>query len=396
MASKVVESSKFTHIDVNTFKVKSPRVILSSFIPLGENGIIALVDRFHAKKKVKIDETDLYYYIKCSVEGFTVEFFSKGLVSITKEVKEIRLGVILSVALAMKEDYRRILVSLLNKYQLSLIEVFGGLSQIPIHVTITFDDFDESSKFFDTTYQMNEELTNQKVLDQISLDQKIKGFIGILRSKQSREYEDVLIGTNGSIIRSIQIEELLVYHAFTRSLHLFLTKFNSISEAIWNEVQEWGDILEDINHEFTREAQQASAFSSRIYQVFTDSAASRRIRGVRSKIMSRINELEQIPILTEFIQDSLAFTREDYSEHRDKMLIYENAFHIRKTLNILADRTKHSSLISENLRARGKSLLSQLDVLSSELISNLSQTIQTIGILIALIGIPLAFIAFIL
>ena len=131
---------------------------------------------------------------------------------------------------------------LLTKYQLSLIDVFGGFDEVPVHITIIISGYDDSSKYLSDKY-FTEDVTstdfNQDILERISDDRTVIDFIGNLRSKYSRSYEDILIGTNGSIIMSKQSDILLPYHSFTRALHLFLTKFNKIAESICKEVTKW-------------------------------------------------------------------------------------------------------------------------------------------------------------
>jgi hypothetical protein len=370
---------------------------------LGENGIISLVDNLKSNRNVKIEDTDLYYHVKCSFKDYEIDFFSRGLILLTKKARAVKLGNVIGEAARTKASYRSVMKSLLTKYQLSLIEIFGGFESVPIHLTIAFDEFEDASYYLTTSSSIDEDSNNtynQKILDVIVKDKIGRDFIGNLRSKHSREYEDVIIGTEGSIVRSEQVDILLSYHAYTRALHLFLRKFNQIIEGTWRIINETTSNLEDLDRQFNKEAKEAESLGVKISRLFSASTAHDKLREARSRVLSKVKDLEQIPILTKFVQDSVDFTREKYVDEREKKMVKENSFHVRKTLKVLADRSKHLSLVSENLRARGTTLLSQLELFDSEVIYSLSHrfeimsiTIAVIGIAIAVIAIPLALIA---
>ncbi|MHA1984173.1 MAG: hypothetical protein ACW967_07440, partial [Candidatus Hodarchaeales archaeon] len=242
------EIENLRKIDVPNICINNPRKVFSLFIPLGENNIIQLVDNFRARNDITILETDLYYNIKIEFQDFIITFYSRGLVTFERESEAEKLAELISNVEEKAKQVPLIISSLLTEYQITLLSIFGGIGAIPVHKTIVIDKFDKIECEADFQKQQIDirslsENDKDNLLEIIANNEIVLNFIGDPRSVDHRPHEDIIIGTKGSIVRSEDINELLSYHSYNRSLHLFLTKYNHEIENEWSYLNECDEMI---------------------------------------------------------------------------------------------------------------------------------------------------------
>ncbi|MFX0151231.1 MAG: hypothetical protein ACFFAJ_10650 [Candidatus Hodarchaeota archaeon] len=87
----------------------------------------------------------------------------------------------------------------------------------------------------------------------------------------------------------------------------------------------------------------------------------------RYKVINMIENIDQFIIIIRFIENSILFTIEKFTELVEAGRIKKNSFHIRKVLRTLKDRAKHLKIVSENIATQGNTLVSRLDLSGSEI-----------------------------
>jgi hypothetical protein len=98
-------------------------------------------------------------------------------------------------------------------------------------------------------------------------------------------------------------------------------------------------------------------------------------------------------VLTNFIEKSINFTIDKYSELLEEGKVRENSFHIRKVLKTLKDRVNHLEVVSESFASRSESLMSRLEMYDSEIAYETQQKIERTAFVMGLLGTILAIIA---
>ncbi|MFQ5981133.1 MAG: hypothetical protein ACE5OZ_23575 [Candidatus Heimdallarchaeota archaeon] len=375
-------------VDVKTVVLENPRILYSLFIPLGENGIIRLFGRLRMMDDVTITETDLYYYIQARYQGCTISFYSRGLVYIEVPSEGNFLEQILKQAEKQLPTIPPLLRPLLTKYSLSLLEVLNEIEAIPIHKVIVGTRIKIPVK--DGSYSRLSDEERDDWLLAAAQHPEVSSFIGDARSIDSiGNYEDVIIGTRGSIIRSEEIDILLSYHAYNRSLHLFIEEYNLIAERTWNMLELCDELVVDFQAYVRREEEKSSSLKIGLFP----SDIRKRLGKVRSQALSGIKDIDNFLVLTNFLEDSIDFTIERYVEEIEAGRVKPNSFHIRKVLRTLHDRAKHLKIVSETFVIRGRSLLDRIDLYDSEIAYETQQRLEKIAFVTALLGIVLALIA---
>lgn len=367
--------------------LQSPSIIYSLFIPLGENGIIRLVDRLKARKNLEIIGTDLYYHLNIRDGDLEISFYSRGLITVKADFKDIKLAQLFRESATLLTTIPTVLERLLTRYHRSLTEVLGNIEAVPIHKTIILGNFSyhKGNSIIDLT-NMDE---REEYLRGLSEDPTVLEFIGEPRSIDSREYEDVIIGTRGSLIRSKDIEVLLSYHAYNRCLHLFLEKYNRTIEESWNALQKSEDLVNKFEHSMSGKLEKSDLAVPGKEGGFS-SNPQKNLRMTRLYVIQSIKNLDNFVVITQFIEKSIDFTKEKYSYVLESGDVKPNSFHIRKVLRTLQDRTKHLKILSENLSSQGATLISILELYDSEIAYASQQRIEKLAFLIGLIGIILA------
>jgi hypothetical protein len=383
-----LEQSRFS-VNINAVILEKPRIFAALFIPLGENGIIRLFSRLRERDDVKVLESDLYYFALAKYLEFTISFYSRGLVLI--EIPSItpgrRLRDILEETEGMMPMIPSILKKLLTKYSLSLLEVFRDIEEIPIHKIIVGTKIKIPVE--DGSYARLPDEERDEWLIAAAQHPTVRKFIGDARSVNSRAYEDVIIGTEGSIIRSEEMNVLLSFHAYNRALHLFLAKYNLISENVWNSLNVCSELVSDFQAHVKAEEKKSRALKIGLFP----SDIHKRLGKVRAEVISGIKDIDNFLVLTSFIEDSINFTIERYIEELEEERIRANSFHIRRVLRTLHDRAKHLKIVSEGFLIRGRTLLTRLDLYDSELAFETRQKLEKIAFITGLLGIILALIA---
>ena len=103
-----------------------------------------------------------------------------------------------------------------------------------------------------------------------------------------------------------------------------------------------------------------------------------------------IKNINNFIVVTSFIEESIEFTIDKYSQVLESDGVKANSFHIRKVLRTLQDRAKHLKIVSENFATQGNTLVSRLDLYDSEIAFEIQQKIEKLAFIIGLIGTILA------
>ena len=366
--------------DINFIQAKKPGVVLSIIIPLGENGIIQLVDSFRSRDDVTILFTDLYYNIVVNYKGVKISFYSRGLITFEVPSETNKLGILIEQAETLEADIPLLLEELLTKYHLSMVGILGDIDKDLIHISIVIKGFQDPAPD-------GVDFDREEFLNWLAQQPQILQFIGEPRSIGSRQYEDVIIGTQSSIIRSDDMETLLSYHLYNRSLHLFLTRYNIIIETVWNTLNRCDDLVDKFD-----EKVRLSTLSSRFRRGGL-SERHKHLTATRSQVIRGIKDIDQFLVLTSFIEDSIDFTQDKYVETKNSGNVRENAFHILKVLHILSHRAKHLKVVSKSFITRGRTLLSRVELYASEVAYESQQKMEKIAFFVGLVGLILAIIA---
>ncbi|MFX0117335.1 MAG: hypothetical protein ACFFB3_22500 [Candidatus Hodarchaeota archaeon] len=386
--NREIEKSRFSVSAINAVILEKPRIFAALYIPLGENGIIRLFSRLRARDDVEILESDLYYYSQVRFLEFTISFYSRGLVLIEIPSGERQLGELLEETEGMVPMIPSILKKLLTKYSLSLLEgTLKEIDEIPIHKIIVGAKI--KIPVADGSYGRLSDQERDEWLIAAAQHPAVRKFIGEARSVNSRSYEDVIIGTEGSVIRSEEIDHLLSFHAYNRALHLFLEKYNIITEHVWNTLNICSELVSDFQEYVRAEEKKSSALKIGLFP----SNIHKRLGKVRAEVINGIKDVDNFLVLTSFIEDSINFTIERYIEELEEERIKPNSFHIRRILRTLHDRAKHLKILSEGFLIRGRTLLTRLDLYDSELAFETQQKLEKIAFITGLLGIILALIA---
>ncbi|MFW9914930.1 MAG: hypothetical protein ACFFGZ_04900 [Candidatus Thorarchaeota archaeon] len=381
-----LEQSRFS-VSINAVILEKPRIFAALYIPLGENGIIRLFSRLRERDDVKVLESDLYYFSLVKYLEFTISFYSRGLVLIEIPSGERQLGELLEETEGILPMIPRVLNNLVTKYSLSLLEVFRDIEEIPIHKIIVGTKIKIPVE--DGSYARLPDEERDEWLIAAAQHPEVHKFIGDVRSVNSRVYEDVIIGTKGSIIRSEEMDHLLSFHAYNRSLHLFLEKYNLISENVWQSLNVCSELVSDFQEYVRAEEKKSRALRIGLFP----SNVHKRLGKVRSEVINGIKDIDNFLVLTSFIEDSIKFTIDRYIEELEEERIRPNSFHIRRVLRTLHDRAKHLKIVSEGFLIRGRTLLTRLDLYDSELAYETQQKLEKIAFITGLLGTILALIA---
>lgn len=352
---------------ISEVKILNPRKLFSLFIPLGENSIIQLVDKFRSRADLAILKTDLYYFVEISFKEFIIRFYSKGLVTFEKKSENENdfLENILSKIELLAESIANYLELLLNEYQRSILSVLGELGSIPVHKTIIFEslvlsDFNvknisDRDRDMDLGQQSDSELS-LNYLKLIASNKKVLDFIGDLRSIDHRPYEDVIIGTKGSFVRSLEIDLILPFHSYNRTLHLFLTKYNFEIEKQWLLLDKCDSLLDQTEKRLTEE---------KLFLLGDNLAFSPEQRKLLSKtksqVINAIKETDYFVVLTQYLTNSIDETSQAYALANVK----PNSFHIRKLLKTLQGRVNDLEFVSESFITRGRTLVTRIDLIDN-------------------------------
>lgn len=367
--------------------VTEPVLLYALFLPLGENGIINLVDTFRSKK-LEILHTDLYYNVQIKHKEAILTFYSKGLITVEFTSNAKNLDDAIDQIQSKSYTVASILKSLLNQFQLSLVEVFGDLSKYPIHQCLKVDGFQgkEFSYINSLGNLSEEELDEHKdnLLLKISNNAKVQVFLEHIRSVDSRPHEDIIIGTNGSIIRSDQLEKILSYHLFNRSLHLLLHRFREILEDTWNRLHTDELKLHSIHQEIRQKNGLFSSLTSNTHG---------EIGSLKSQIIIEGRHINSFLTLSKYIREAITDTQTKYIEQRNSGTILENSFHIRKVIQILKDRATHLIILSDSVIIKSQDLLTTLDLYDSEVVYRTHQKMEQLALLTGTLGVVLALIA---
>ena len=373
-------------INASSIIIPSSRIIYSLYLPLGENSIIQLVDNFGSRPEVSILDSDLYYFVKVSYKDLIFNFFSRGLVNIESKLERERVAKLVEESQLKIKAIPKLIKQLLSTYQWSLIDVIGNVESIPIHKTIVLESLGTLS---DLMTAQKEEKEQENILNGLANDPIVLKYIGHPRSIDARKNSKVIIGTEGSLINSDQIELLLSYHSFNRSLHLFLREYNKAVETAWTTLSKSEELVTTFE-EFMSSGEQTKKhkdlFSGNIRMDLTTTKLT---------VIKSIRNLNNFNVLTQFIEDSINFSIEKYTEMLEQGKVRDNPLENRKVLRILKNRTKQLLVISESFSAKSESLLTRLDIYDSEIAYETQQKIERTGFLIGLFGTILAILAII-
>ncbi|MHA2032565.1 MAG: hypothetical protein ACW99Q_24615, partial [Candidatus Kariarchaeaceae archaeon] len=359
-------SSEIT-IDIGKVILINPEILFSLFIPLGENAIIQLVDSFQTRNDVKIRKTDLYYNLEAETNGYIVTFYSRGLITVSSKFDSCNIRELIEEARKIFSDVQSTLKNLMSKYHLSLVDVFGDITAIPMHLTILFKDMEALPPHMDKKLFVKALATNKEV----------NSFIGIPRSIDSKDYEDVVIGTSGSIIRSDDIDIFISYHAYNRALHLFLARYNLLIEEVWNDLNDCNDLVDDFEKYIRTKAMTLNIERSELF------SSERRLKlsQTRFHVIHEIKSIGNFLVITNFIENSISFTIEKFTEQLELGKVRKNSFHIRKVLRTLQDRATHLKIVSESFDARAKTLVTRLELYDNEINVETTQRAERIALL---------------
>ncbi|MHA2091961.1 MAG: hypothetical protein ACW98K_14000 [Candidatus Kariarchaeaceae archaeon] len=378
-------------IDVSKILVEYPRIIFSTFVPLGENSIIQLVDNFRKNDEVTIEDADYYYFVKARYKDVTYTLYSRGLITIEIETHGTHLNQLIKTANELAKTILENIDDLLDKYHMSLVEVIGDIEHLPMHKTIVVHNFSGPGFSYVSSLRdlTEEELDSYKddLLEQISIHPKIKEFIGDTRSIDSKPHEDVIIGTEGSIVRSEDITHIISYHCYNRGLHLFLNRYNAILREVWSNL----NIIDDELHEYGEMVTSPKSRFNFISMFSVD--YHKQLGDIKTLVLNGVKNIDNFLIMTDFIEDSILFTDEKYETIRVLEGIRENEFHVRKTLGTLRDRGGHLKILSENLARRSDAIITRLDLYDSDIAFEIQQKIEKWAFLIGTAGIILALLA---
>lgn len=372
-------SESFKHKKISDIYVKDPKFIYSLFIPLGENSIIQLVDRFRSRDDMDVIDTDYYYNVKIIYEDFVITFYSRGLVTFERSSETKRLVDIINNIQRLVTSIPHIVESLLSEYQLSLLSILGNIESIPIHKSIVVGSFDKiivtsDSKENEIDFNSISEKERVIVMESISKNEIVKKFIGETRSVDHRIHEDVIIGNFGSIIRSEDMENLLSFHAYNRALHLFLTKYNYEIEKEWINLNFCDDLIDEIEQQLSKENEiwingDGLTFSTEQRKLLSRS---------KSQIINGIKNIDYYVVLTQYIKESINFTSIKISDLFASNKVKENSFHIRKVLKTLQDRVNDLKIISESFIIRGRTLVTRIDLYDKKIAFEIQQQESTL------------------
>ncbi|MHA2365856.1 MAG: hypothetical protein ACXAC7_17995, partial [Candidatus Hodarchaeales archaeon] len=342
-------------IELDAVEVVNPEIHCSLYIPLGENGIIHLVDDFRRRDDVKILNTDLYYHVetKCDCHDYIFSFYSRGLITVSKKLDDSNLSTLIDKTESLTTEIPTHLKKLIPKYHLSLVEVLGEIKTLPIHKTIIINKYKDIPKSIET----------KEFLKAIAENPKVKSFIDIPRSIDSRTYEDVIIGTSGSILRSDDLETFISYHAYNRSLHLFLANYNDLIEHIWNDLNDCNNLVDEFEEYMQLEKRTRDIEKS----AFISSEQREKLIETRFHVIHEIKNIDQFLVISIFIEKSIQFSIEKFTELLESGKIRKNAFHIRKVLRTLQDRAEHLKIVSESFISRSNTLVTRLGLYDAEM-----------------------------
>ncbi|OLS18459.1 MAG: hypothetical protein HeimC3_49290 [Candidatus Heimdallarchaeota archaeon LC_3] len=372
------------YISAKTVLVSNSKVVYSLFLPLGENSIIQMVDKFRTEDDVKILNSDLYYFIEVDYMKYTFTFYSRGLITVESKLRDGNISTLINDSLDLIKEIPKLLTELLTEYHLSLIEVLGKIEDIPIHETVVIGTY--NNRKIDQTDSEGDEF-----LLALSEDSDVLKFIGLPRSVDSRPYEDVIIGTEGSIIRSEQLNLLLSFHAYNRALHLFLRQYNLETEKVWNNLNEYEDLVSNFEEYMSSQEKKNKKKQKKLFTGGKRTSLAK----TRLYIIRGIKNINDFIVLTNFIEDSIEFSIEKYSQHLEEGDVKRNSFHIRKVLKTLKDRANHLKVISESFTTRGENLISRLELYDSEIAYETQQKIERLAFIMGLSGVILAVLAII-
>jgi DNA-binding ferritin-like protein len=99
--------------------------------------------------------------------------------------------------------------------------------------------------------------------------------------------------------------------------------------------------------------------------------------------------------MTKFIEESIEFTIDKFSQILQNEGVKANSFHIRKVLRTLQDRARHLKIVSESFASQGNALFSRLDFYDSELAHEISQRLQKIAWFFSIAALLYTMVAFI-
>jgi len=290
----------------------------------------------------------------------------------------------------LKTNIPALLKKLLTEYHLSLVYVLGEINSVPIHKSITIGSFSEGTLPQSSLEGSIGDIRRDQFLRGLTEDPRVLEFIGDPRSIDSRVYEDVIIGTKGSILRSEDLNVLLSFHAYNRALHLFLEKYNFEIEKAWNTLNDCKKLVDEFEKFMSGENVIDPSDSE--HQTLLSSDQRKNLRVTRLYVLNGIKNIDHFIVLTSFIEESIGFTIENFSQLLESGEVKENSFHIRKVLRTLQDRAKHLEIVSENFSSRGRTLISRLELYDSEIAFESQKKIERTALLIGLIGIILAII----
>jgi hypothetical protein len=372
--------------DINAVSISDTKIVYSLFLPLGENSIIQLVDKFRSDDDVTILDGDLYYFIEINYMDFIFTFYSRGLITIESYLSDGDISTILNDSLGLMKEIPVLLTELLTDYHLSLIEVIGKIKDIPIHKTLVVGTYNNQK--IDQSESEREEF-----LLALSENTEIRKFIGFPRSVDHRPYEDVIIGTEGSIINSEQIDLLLPFHSYNRALHLFMRQYNLETEKIWTNLNEFEDLVSDFEDYMSGEEEKKQKRKKKKQKKIFSGDKRTSLAKTRLYIMRGTKNVNDFMVLTNFIEDSIESTIEKYAQHLEEGDVKRNSFHIRKVLKTLKDRANHLKVISESFASRGEDLISRLELYDSEIAYETQQKIERTAFIMGFMGVILAIFA---
>ncbi|MHA2366728.1 MAG: hypothetical protein ACXAC7_22435, partial [Candidatus Hodarchaeales archaeon] len=234
------------------------------------------------------------------------------------------------------------------------------------------------------------ETERDEYLRGLSEDPKVLKFIGDPRSADSRIHEDLIIGTEGSLIRSEDIDLLLSFHAYNRALHLFIEKYNIEIEKVWKTLKESERMVEKFE-----EAMSGIISSKELKKIGFHKDKRKNLRRTRLYVIKSIKNISSFIVIVNFIEESIEFTIDKFSQILLDQGLKANSFHIRKVLRTLKDRTKHLKIVSENFSAQSSILFSRIDIYDSEIAYDIAKKLQRIGWTFSVAFLILSIIAFI-
>ncbi|MFX0117142.1 MAG: hypothetical protein ACFFB3_21525, partial [Candidatus Hodarchaeota archaeon] len=208
------------------------------------------------------------------------------------------------------------------------------------------------------------------------------------------EDEQIVIGTNASLLVSPEAEFLLSYHCYTRALHLFIRELQIRIERLWDSFEAIEQMIQELE-----ESLFGKKLRKKLAEAILGSNLGPALRKSRSATIIGVRTIEQLFLLIKITRDSLESTDKKYRKKRAKRAEemgkgYYNKFHIRKTVSILDERVESLELILLSLQSKGHRLLEQLELYSSEMVVEAERRIEIIGIVLAVIGTVLAILGF--